>query len=207
MKKGKKVHKSREKAEMKQLRGLFPTVGEKRRGDSGQWFQGSIKKRSVYQNVITCVIWSIKKRFIHIDTPPPPPSPHYFPDKDDEGQGDGEGCGLSAPSPPPALACVAPSGPSAHAAHPGGMEAGEGWDVPGEALPRPMGLSPCGAEGCLNSVTLVLWDMSTWLQASSYTFSSGTFPARTGKGTEMCFEILVHDAIPRQRPPPLGTNG
>ena len=75
MKKGKKVHKSREKAEMKQLRGLFPTVGEKRRGDSGQWFQGSIKKRSVYQNVITCVIWSIKKRFIHIDTPPPPPPP------------------------------------------------------------------------------------------------------------------------------------
>lgn len=42
-------------------------------GDLGQWFPGSIKKRSVYQNVITCVIWSIKKRFIHIDTPPPIP--------------------------------------------------------------------------------------------------------------------------------------
>lgn len=37
--------------------------------------RGRIKKRSVSQKGISCVIWSVKKGFIHIDVPPP------FPDK------------------------------------------------------------------------------------------------------------------------------
>lgn len=82
-----------------------------------------------------------------------------------------------------------------------------GGDFPNGVLPRPMGLSPGRAEGCLNSVTLVLWDMSTWLQGFQLYLQLWDLPSLKGKGTEMCFEILVHYAIPHQQPPLLGTNG